>query len=155
MRRVNFGGCDRAGERLVAGIVAAVGHAGRSSIAVGVVVELVLVVAVAALANIPPKRAKHRCGSFLALTTDGKSKTRVYVRTSQSTSCKTARSVISALWGPEERITRHGGPHDPSAYLTIQGFPGWTCTQGPGKNFCRHRGGHLVGYSARFTNVPD
>jgi hypothetical protein len=111
---------------------------------------LILSVAAISSANAAPHWPTHKCGSFLTQDEPGnfESKARITVLNSSGLSCRSATAVIKAFWGPENQITHHGGPSEAQSYYTINGFPGWRCTQGAGAGSCvrRHK---VAAYEAR------
>jgi hypothetical protein len=111
----------------------------------GIVLTALAFASLLSTAEAAPTFPTHKCGSFTARK--GGERNRVTVL-NRDVSCKTASAVIEAFWGPAGRVSRHGGPSEAQAFFTIEGFPGWRCTQGAGAGLCR-RGSNEAGYAVQ------
>ena len=74
-----------------------------------------------------------KCGSFKAKGY------RIYVYANKRLSCKRARRVMRARWGPSSGIVTHNGGTGASGWITLKKYPGWKCYSGAGGGTCRKR----------------
>jgi hypothetical protein len=103
------------------------------------------------------RASHHRCGSFHGVGENGAGAYRVTVSSSPSLRCETARGVIEAYWDPTQpdpghEVIHHGGRFAYNSYYTIEGFPGFRCSESTDLGVCTLRDGELAQYEMK--SVP-